>query len=456
MGFLRSLFVAVTVASVTVAGVPAQAAGNPVATSIGASTTEVSGASKGSQRNVLAAATGELDRRFGVGGKVTTDFAGDFDEANALVVQSGKLVAAGSAGIAPGSGTTDFGLARYNRNGTLDTSFGSGGKVTTDFLEDSDQGNALVVQAGGKLVAAGAAFTGGGQNPDFALARYNRDGTLDTSFGTDGKVTTEFGGDDVAKALVVQPDGKLVAAGFSSTNISSDFALARYNGDGTLDTSFGTGGTVITDLAGSLDQANALVVQPDGKLVAAGFTSTNIGSDFALARYNRDGSLDTGFGTGGMVTTDFAGAVDQAHGLVVQDGRLVAAGSTFTEFTADFALARYNRDGTLDTSFGTGGMVTTDFAGGLDQANALVVRGGRLVAAGFTTAVGFDLALARYNRDGTLDTGFGTGGMVTTDFAGSFDQANALAWQANSVVAAGVAFTGSATDFALARYRMSG
>jgi len=407
------------------------------------------------------ARAGALDPSFGGGGKVTTDFAGSFDQAFGLVVQAdGKLVAAGSAGIAVGQVTTsDFGLARYKQqDGLLDKSFGSRGKVTTDFVGDGDQANALVVQADGKLVAAGYAFTGGGSNPNFALARYHPDGTLDASFGTAGKVTTDFVASfDQANALVVQPDGKLVAAGITLSGTGSDFALARYQPDGTLDASFGTAGKVTTDFGGG-DQANALVVQPDGKLVAAGITAA-ASFDFALARYNPDGTLDASFGTAGKVTTDFGGgSADRATALVVQaDGRLAVGGSIQTASIADFALARYQPDGTLDASFGIGGRVTTDIGGGTDGANALVVQTGKLVAFG-RAAVGpsFDFALARYQPDGTLDTGFGTGGKVTTDFTGAngAERAGALAQQADGkLVAAGAAVTSSNSDFALARYR---
>ncbi len=275
------------------------------------------------------ARAGALDPSFGGGGKVTTDFAGSFDQAFGLVVQAdGKLVAAGSAGIAVGQVTTsDFGLARYKQqDGLLDKSFGSRGKVTTDFVGDGDQANALVVQADGKLVAAGYAFTGGGSNPNFALARYHPDGTLDASFGTAGKVTTDFGGGDQANALVVQPDGKLVAAGITAA-ASFDFALARYNPDGTLDASFGTAGKVTTDFGGgSADRATALVVQADGRLAVGGSIQTASIADFALARYQPDGTLDASFGIGGRVTTDIGGGTDGANALVVQTGKLVAFG----------------------------------------------------------------------------------------------------------------------------------
>ncbi|GJQ59120.1 MAG: hypothetical protein D8M57_04865 [Candidatus Scalindua sp. AMX11] len=376
----------------------------------------------------VVAAPGDLDPSFGAGGTVTTAFLGS-DIAQALVVQAdGKLVAAGKG---RGRG---FLLTRYTPDGSLDPSFGTGGRVTTDFeptgFNDFNIAYALVVQADGKLVAAG-----GGER-EFALVRYTPDGSLDLSFGTGGKVTTDFGGLlTQAYALVVQADGKLVAAGGGH---GAKFNLARYTPDGSLDPSFGTGGKVTTDF-NDVDIATALAVQADGKLVAAGLT----GAKFALARYTPDGSLDPSFGTGGKVTTDF-GSLDEASALVVQaDSKLVAAGRT----GAKFALARYTPDGSLDPSFGTGGRVTTDFGTSLDQSNALVVQAdGKLVAAGRTDA---NFALARYFLDGSLDPSFGTGGKVTTDFGGGPQEARALVVQADGkLVAAG--FVGG--RFALARY----
>jgi uncharacterized delta-60 repeat protein len=285
------------------------------------------------------------------------------------------------------------------------------------------------------------------------------DCTEDASFGTGGRVTTDFaGGFDQVNALAVQADGKLVAAGFTE-GTGIDFAVARYNPDGTLDASFGTGGQVTTDFAGS-DKAFALAIQPGGKLVAAGFAGTpGVGTslDFALARYNLDGTLDASLGTSGKVTTDFAGLNDAAFALGVQGGKLVAAGRAGSEGNDDFALARYNLDGTLDASFGTSGKVTTDFAragGSFDESRALVVQGNKLVIAGLVGPF-FDFGIVRYRVNGTLDRSFGTNGKVTTDFAGDSDEAFALAVQADGkLVAGGFALTASGVlDFALARYR---
>ena len=359
---------------------------------------------------------GTLDPSFGGGalgplpGTVITDFDGGFDFSNALKRQSDrKLIVAGRAFS---SGSTQFGLARYNTDGTLDETFGGGtlgpkpGTVLTNFGGISEV-NALVVQPDNKIVAAGR------NTPNFALARYNTDGSLDETFGggalgpLPGTVVTNLGGNDIIHALVLQSDDKLVAAGESDAN----FALARYKTDGTLDETFGGGmlgplpGTVVTDF-GNSDRANGLVLQPDGKLVAAGTTNGN----FALARYNLDGSLDETFGGGtlgplpGTVVTDLGGT-DIINALVLQpDGKLVAAGISNTAGTNDFVLARYNANGSLDVTFGgtfgsLPGTVLTDL-GGNDTANALIIQPNgnslKLVASGFRISGSSDFALAQY------------------------------------------------------------
>ncbi|PYE47937.1 putative Ig domain-containing protein [Deinococcus yavapaiensis] len=278
-------------------------------------------------------------------------------------------------------------------SGSLDTTFGSGGKVTTPIGTSGEEAYALVMQPDGKLVAAGATFNG--SNFDFALVRYNSNGTLDTTFGSGGKVTTPIGtSNDFAYALVMQPDGKLVAAGATYNGSNSDLALVRYNSNGSLDTTFGTSGKVTTPIGTSDDQAHALVMQPDGKLVAAGQASNGSNFDFALVRYNSNGTLDTTFGSGGKVTTPIGTSNDYAYALVMQpDGKLIAAGRTINGSTYDFALVRYNSNGSLDTTFGTSGKVTTAMSVYNDEVRALAVQpDGKLVAAGS----GDGITLVRY------------------------------------------------------------
>jgi uncharacterized delta-60 repeat protein len=390
----------------------------------------------GAWPGIALAAAGDLDTSFGSGGKVTTDFAGGNDTAFAMAIQAdGKIVAAGST-----NGDL-FALARYRPDGSPDPAFG-GGKVTTDF-GGSDQVLAVAIQADGKIVATGLTDASG--NNDFALARYTSDGTLDPTFSGDGKLTTDFrGGNDIAYGVAIQQDGKVVAAGTAS----GEFALARYNPDGSLDSSFGTGGKVTTRFTGD-DAAHAVVIQSNGKIVVVGNGDQG---GFELARYTQHGRLDPSFGTRGKVTTDFGGNAPALAVAIQADGKIVTAGHIETSVIRDFALARYNPDGSLDPTFSGDGKLTTDF-GGSDQVLAVAIQAdGKIVAAGLTDASGNnDFALARYTSDGTLDPTFSGDGKLTTDFGGN-DIAYGVAIQRDGkIVAAGT--TGA--DFALARYQGS-
>jgi uncharacterized delta-60 repeat protein len=360
--------------------------------------------------------SGTLDASFGNGGTVTTDFAGASDGAAAVAIQpDGKIVAAGTTVV---GFDTEFALARYNSNGTLDASFGAGGRVATAFGGRFEHATSVAIGIDGKIVVAGGSVVG--LFNDFALARYNADGTLDAGFGTGGKVLTGFGVSAQAYSVAVQPDGKIVVAGEANIDGNFDFELVRYNTDGTLDNSFGAGGKVSTDF-GLFEQgysyalAYSLALQPDGKIVLAGeatFGTFNAQADFALARYNSDGTLDTSFGIGGKVTTNVGGGRDFVSSVAVQpDGKIVAGG--FARF--NFALARYTPSGALDASFGTGGEVTTDIGGLTDWVNTIALEpDGKIIAVGLTFINGsFQPALAQYNPSGTLDTSFGTGGKLT-------------------------------------------
>ncbi|GIM95055.1 delta-60 repeat domain-containing protein [Paractinoplanes toevensis] len=375
-----------------------------------------------------------LDLSFGSGGIVSTDFAEFIDEGRALLVQNDKPVVAGTASrIVAGMGTSDFGVARYTTDGRPDSSFGSGGKVTTDFFGSADDAYAVAGQPDGAVVAAGRAVTADNLDSDFALARYCRDGTLDSAFGSGGKVHTDFGGTvDVGKAMVRQRDGKIVVAGSTALYpVSVDFALARYHVDGRLDTSFGVGGRVVTKFGGA-SSATALVLQKDGKIVVTGETERD-GFDFGLARYNTNGTLDRGFGDGGLVVTDFGGADQPSALLVDAAGRLVAAGRHSTSsVSSTVALARYRPDGRLDRSFGTGGLVTTEMDNA--TATAVLAQGSKLLVG----AAGEALTLARYHSNGTLDRSFGTDGVLATRFGSSGTYLAALAEDSRGrIVAAG-------------------
>jgi len=361
--------------------------------------------------------------------KITTDIGTNSDDwASAMTVQGdGKILVAGGANV---SGTSyDFAVVRYNSDSTLDSSFGTGGKVSTDIgTNSSDGGSAIVLQSDGKILVSGGSNASG--STDFALVRYNSDGSLDSSFGTGGKVTTDIGttSADQTSAIALQSDGKILVSGaFDAGGGSYNFAVVRYNSNGTLDASFGTGGKVTTDIGtNSGDQATAMTVQSDGKILLAGYSNASGSYDFAVVRYNSAGTLDASFGTGGKVTTDIGTtSADGANAMTLQsDGKILLAGYSNASGSNNFTAVRYNSDGTLDATFGTGGKVSTDIGTSTDdRPNAMQIQSdGKILLSGNSDAgVSNDFAVVRYDSNGTLDSGFGTGGKVTSDIGTSTD-----------------------------------
>ena len=336
----------------------------------------------------------------------------------------GLLIACGGGG--GGGGPV---LTTTSTHGTPDTTFGAKGAVVTAIGTSDDEINSLKLQSDGKIVAAGQSQVSAGVN-QFALVRYNTDGSLDTTFGKGGIVTTRIvSGDCMAYDVVIQGDGKLVAAGYTANGSGNQFALVRYNTDGSLDTTFGTGGIVTTTMPGADNEILALGLQGDGKLVAAGYqTALDSSWQYTLARYNTDGSLDTTFGTGGIVTASL-GSYSWVWRLVIQaDGKLLVAGPIVdtNSYIWKFGLIRYNTDGSLDTTFSSSAITMGQYD---SEDWALALQGdGKILAAGyantvcsceFSTAAQYriapsNFALARYTASGTLDTGFGSGGTVIT------------------------------------------
>jgi len=352
----------------------------------------------------------------------------------AVAIQSdGKIVVVGST---HDSGQPDsFALLRYNADGSLDTGFGSGGTQTTSFGMYGGQAHGVALQSDGKIVVAGDSYQSA-TGDDFALARYNADGSLDTTFGTAGTTTTHVAGNDFGSSVAVQSDGKIVVAGsFYSTGGDRDFALARYNANGTLDTSFAGGGIATTEQANANNHFAAVALQSDGKIVAGGWSGDGSDDDFAVARYNTDGTLDTAFGTGGRITHPVSWDIDHGQGVAIQsDGKIVVAGYSYDAGKSRFALARYTPCGMVDAPFGMMGCTTTQLGASGDYGYSVAVQSdGKIIVAGASgTPTGSDFALARYNSDGSLDTSFG-GGTVTTS-VGPYGQASSVAIQSDGKI----------------------
>jgi uncharacterized delta-60 repeat protein len=382
------------------------------------------------------AAPGDLDPTFDGDGIRTFGALGGGGAQAVLVQPDGKLVLAGYGG-------TDFAVARLNPDGSSDTSFDDDGMSGADF-GGNDFGYAAALQPDGKIVVAGQTDV----NNDIAVARFNPDGSLDASFdpgGTDGpgKKTFGSGGFDIANAVLVQPDGKVVVAGTGN----ADFAVTRLNPDGSFDTSFDGDGTAAADFGGA-DYGYAAALQPDGRIVVAGQAGDE---DVAVARFNPTGpadkTLDTTFSGAGTKRIGYGG-FDAARAVLVQpDGKIVVVG--YGGPIRKLAVTRLSADGSFDPGFGDGGTAWVDFGGDDIGYAAALQRDGKIVVAGERSGDDDDFAIARLQPGGALDTTFSGDGRTTVDFGGA-DSGSSMALQLNArIVIAGDTTVGG--DFAVAR-----
>ncbi|MBD2412417.1 DUF4347 domain-containing protein [Nostoc calcicola FACHB-3891] len=392
---------------------------------------------------------GDLDFNFGNGGIVST--TPNIYARSVAIQPDGKIVVFG--------GFSQFDLARYNIDGSLDSNFGSAGIVNTSIGTGSENGYSVALQPDGKIVVAGYIWGDNSEpnRPDFAMARYNADGSLDSSFGNAGKLITNFG-EDFGRKVLVQPDGKIILAGYIG-NGNADYVLLRYNTNGSLDTGFGNGGKV------NGTKGYAVAIQADGKIVVGGTDTngSNINFDFALTRYNTDGSLDTSFGNSGRVLSAIGTFAEEINTIAIQpDGKIVAAGRVWKYVNGtssnqdDLAIARFNTDGTLDANFGDAGKVIAPLSTNTnDRAYSLSIQqNGKIVVGGYietgTTSINRSTVLLAYNSDGTLDNSFGTGGQVITPLRSQYDEIDVVATQSDGKIVVVGQFDKS--YFAVARF----
>ena len=364
---------------------------------------------------------GSLDTTFGANGVTATDFvnppynlSSTYDAILAIAIQTDdKIVAVGNTSNFDLYNFLDVAIARYNADGTLDTSFGVGGKVFTDFGGFSDSATDVKIQNDGKILICGKTnFTDGSTYPqeyssqhgNFILARYNTNGTLDSSFGTNGKVVLSFGDNnngDFGNSLLLTDDQKIIVSGISNQMV----AVAKFDSNGTLDSSFGVDGAATTDIGlsgSSLIDVTSMKFQKDGKFIVAGekYTSYNEGKAFMMVRYNANGDLDATFGNQGKVFTEFTYSNDSAYQILFQpDGKIILVGRAFG---ASLAMTRYSEDGILDLTFAISGKYyyrNTDPNSVVTTYDAIYLPTNQILVAGSKSS---NIGVSRFNLSDVL------------------------------------------------------
>lgn len=367
----------------------------------------------------LKAQPGSLDLSFNGNGKFISFFNGN---CRSIAQQSDGKFILGASGFYASS--VAFSCVRVNTTGTLDNTFGINGLAEIDITPNFDKCQDIAIQADDKIVMAG--YSNNGTNEDVAIVRLNVDGTIDNSFGNNGIVTTTVSTfDERVASIVIQSDGKIVVGGMANTGASFDFMVIRYNTDGSLDNSFGINGIVLTDIGSAVyDEIRAIDLQSDGKIIVGGMHDAN-GYKFCLARYNTDGTIDNTFGILGRVITPIGSNTGiELNAISIQnDGKIVAAGTSANISSRVFTLVRYDVNGSLDNSFGNLGIVTT--AGAFINGYIYSVKiqtDGKIVAMGYVEfGTDNDAAIVRYNSNGTLDNTFGLGGIVFNPIGSTYD-----------------------------------
>jgi uncharacterized delta-60 repeat protein len=394
---------------------------------------------------------GALDLTFGNGGKTSLDFLGNNDEARDVLIQpDGKILVAGTCNI---NFENRFAVVRYTSNGTLDDTFDGDGKAEIQFGSTPlTFGSCMALQPDGKILLGGSSFVD--NRWKIALARLNTDGSLDNTFSNDGLLTHIFGASDFCNAIALQPDGKIIIAGNSgSPVVGQHFSVFRFNSNGTIDPTFNTGS--VSTYIGVESGALSVAVQNDGKIVLAGRTTDGVYSDAALLRYDANGVLDPTFDSDGIKTITLDPYEDYFTKVeALSNGKLLVGGVSNIEF----ALVRLNANGSLDNTFSGDGIIEADMNDSFDELYDFAIdANGKIVAAGHSLYNIYDIAVLRFNANGTFDNLFSLDGKTTTDFTATTDYGYAVALQPDGkIVVAGVtdaSASGTLNDFAVVRYQ---
>ena len=400
------------------------------------------------QINVYAA-TVSLDSTFGTNGKTITTFGNSATSPRLGIQLDGKKILVGRAS---NGNNNDWVVYRYEKDGNPDATFGNNGIITRDF-GGNDILISVFVQPDGKILVGGSSTN----NEYWTIGRFKTDGSLDTAFGSGGIVSIVTRG--FVSSLIVQPDGKIIAVGYQTLG-GDKVALVRYNSNGSLDTTFGAGGTVITAIGSINDRGNDAILQPDGKILVLGDFNAGGHDELFLARYNSNGVLDMGFGAGGKVIMQIGATVGARDMTLQVDGKIIVTGGAVNIGQVDTYVARHNSDGTLDNAFGTGGKVLISFIPGNDSANSIALQSdGKIVLGGYEdsgASSGIDFALRRFNTDGTLDSTFDGDGSLVLPISTGHDEITSVAIQSDGkIIGAGNVFNGNYFDWAITRFVVS-
>lgn len=376
----------------------------------------------------LHAQNTKLDPSFGTNGISLTTVQNYYrNTVEAIsVLPDGKIFLAGDSGT---NTQSQMSIERLNPNGTIDNTFGTDGALRFNvgngqsFIMDSK------VQPDGKTVFTGYSwasnFTG-----DFVAIRLNADGTFDNTFGTNGIVVLDDGKNEVASALTILPNGKIILAGY----VNDNFAMAQLNTDGSLDADFGIGGWVVTPISSTFSYASSIGVLSNGDIILGGFVYAGNGTQMAAVKYRANGNIDTAFGTNGVVAFNLSESTDFVSGVGIQaDGKILLAGHAYAgtnPLRYDITIVRLNSNGSFDNSYGTNGVARAKVVqNGENYTSKLGMQpDGKPVVAG-TTVEGnsWNACLVRFNTDGTLDSSFGTNGKISLDINNEDQEGRAIA-----------------------------
>jgi uncharacterized delta-60 repeat protein len=405
--------------------------------------------------NPIQSQPGSLDLTFGTDGTVMSPITEHRELGYGMVVQAdGKIVLAGMQEIISSS---DFAVARYNADGSPDNAFGTNGVTLIDGGTDSDAAWCMALQDDGKIVLGGSVYNQFTTVDDFAAVRLNTDGSPDNTFGGgDGIVITDIGGFwDNAYGIAIQDDGKILLGGDGYNIDKRNICIVRYLVDGSLDPSFGSGGIALHSVGSVSDHTKAIAVQADGKILTAGYFDDGVDDQSCLTRFNADGTVDITFGNNGSATLDIGGNEDRFFAVCMQpDGKIIAGGfSMNASLEIDALFVRYLTDGSLDNSFGGGsGIILHSFNSNGTVQDMMLQADGKILAA----IESFAFGLVRLLEDGQRDNTFGDNGIVSTTIGNYCSAVSVGLYDDGKAVLGGHAFDGTSYNFALARYHLEG